>query len=123
MAISDKVRLVSTVARIATSIAWERWGSSPVPVSAKTVPPSAESITRQWLTSVLCSNIPGAQVVDVSVAGGSDGTSARRAITVAYNAAGREAGLPERLFSKSTATFGSRMLLGITGIAEGESVF
>ncbi|WP_319458122.1 MULTISPECIES: aminoglycoside phosphotransferase family protein [unclassified Mycobacterium] len=94
-----------------------------MPVSAKTVPPSAESITPQWLTSALCSNIPGAQVVDVSVAGGSDGTSARRAITVEYNAAGREAGLPERLFSKSTATFGSRMLLGITGIAEGESVF
>ncbi len=29
MAISDKVGLVSTVARIATSIAWERWGTSP----------------------------------------------------------------------------------------------
>ena len=31
--------------------------------------------------------------------------------------------LPERLFSKSTATFYSRLLLGITGIAEGESIF
>lgn len=36
---------------------------------------------------------------------------------------GRYAGLPARLFSKSTATIGSRLLLGLTGITEGEAVF
>lgn len=123
MAISDKVGLVSTVGKIAGSIAWERWGLSPSLDTAATVPPSAEAITPEWLTLAVCSKVPGAQVVDVSVEGGHDGTSARRALTVVYNSAGREAGLSERLFSKSTATFGSRMLLGITGIAEGESVF
>lgn len=123
MAISDKVGLVSTVGKIAGSIAWERWGPSPSLDTAATVPPSAEAITPQWLTLAVCSKVPGAQVVDVSVEGGHDGTSARRALTVVYNSVGRETGLPERLFSKSTATFGSRMLLGITGIAEGESVF
>jgi thiamine kinase-like enzyme len=123
MTISDKVDLVSTAARIGTAVAWERWGRNPALVDAGTVPPSAESITPQWLSSALCSNVPGAKVVDVSIAGGHDGTSVRRALTVEYNTAGTEAGLPTRLFSKSTASFASRMLLGITGIGEGEAVF
>jgi aminoglycoside phosphotransferase (APT) family kinase protein len=42
---------------------------------------------------------------------------------VRYNEAGAAALLPTRLFSKSTATLGSRLLLGITGITEGESIF
>jgi hypothetical protein len=42
---------------------------------------------------------------------------------VRYNSAGTRARLPQQLFSKSTATVGSRLLLGITGITEGESIF
>ncbi|WP_158083753.1 phosphotransferase [Mycobacterium sp. AT1] len=87
------------------------------------MPPSAEAITPEWLTAVLCREVEGARVVDVKVSGGDDGTSARRALRVVYNEAGTTAGLPTQLFTKSTATLGSRMLLGVTGIAEGESVF
>lgn len=54
---------------------------------------------------------------------GSDGTSSRRALTVTYNDAGKAAGLPTALFTKSTATFTSRLLIGLTGIMQGESVF
>jgi len=87
------------------------------------VPVSAEAITPQWLTTVLCRDVDGAAVTDVHVLGGDNGTSARRAIAVTYNATGRDAGLPNRIFSKSTATFGSRMPLGITGIVRGEAAF
>ena len=100
MSISDKVGLVSTVGKIAGSIAWERWGPSPSLDTAATVPPSAEAITPQWLTLAVCSKVAGAQVVDVSVEGGHDGTSARRALDVQYNEAGTSAGLPTKLFTK-----------------------
>ena len=36
---------------------------------------------------------------------------------------GRAAALPERVFTKASATLGSRILLGITGITEGEATF
>jgi hypothetical protein len=121
--IRDKLRMVGDTASIASSIAWERLGPSPRLITAEAVPPSAEAISPQWLTSVLCRNVDGARVVDVQVIGGDNGTSARRALAVHYNDAGVQAQLPSRLFSKSTATLGSRLLLGITGITEGESVF
>jgi Phosphotransferase enzyme family len=121
--IADRLALVSETARIAGAILWERVGPTPRLDSAEAVPPSAESITADWLTQVLCRDVPGAEVVDVEVTGGSNGTSARRALTVRYNATGAAARLPTRLFSKSTATIASRLLLGITGITEGEAIF
>ena len=121
--IADRLAMLAETGRIARSILWERLGPTPRLDSADAVPPSAESITADWLTKVLCRDVPGAKVVDIDVTGGSNGTSARRALTVAYNAAGEAAQLPTRLFSKSTATIGSRLLLGITGITQGEAIF
>jgi hypothetical protein len=121
--ISAKLGTAADAGRIATAILWERLGPAPRLHSAAAVPPSAESITADWLTKVLCANISGAEVLDVEVDGGLNGTSARRALAVRYNTAGEAAHLPTRLFSKSTATFGSRLLLGITGITEGEATF
>lgn len=123
MTIRDKVSTVATAGQIASSIVRERYFPQAPITNPAVVPPSAESITPEWLSSVLCARIPGARVVDVRVSQGHNGTSARRAIDVSYNDAGTAAGLPAQLFSKSTATLGSRMLLGVTGIAEGESVF
>lgn len=123
MAVRDKLAMVGTATRIGASIAWERLGPRRRLKSAATVPPSAESITPEWLTAALCANISGAAVIDVRVSGGHNGTSVRRALEVDYNDLGRDAHLPSRLFSKSTATFSSRMLLGVTGITEGESIF
>jgi len=123
MALTDQLGVAKTVAQIGATIVRERWWPVPAPDTADTVPRSAEAISPRWLTSTLCTNVPSAAVLAVEVVGGDNGTSARRALKVAYNDAGRDAGLPERLFSKSTATFYSRLLLGITGIAEGESLF
>jgi thiamine kinase-like enzyme len=80
-------------------------------------------MTVPWLTSVLCREVPGASVIDFEILGGSDGTSSRRQVVVRYNEAGTAAGLPTRLFTKSTPSFFSRMLLGLTDIAEGEATF
>jgi hypothetical protein len=80
-------------------------------------------LTPEWLTAVLCRDVPGGRVLDVRVGRGDNGTSARRAVTVTYNAAGEAAGLPTALFTKSTATLASRILLGLTDIVEGEAVF
>ena len=43
------------------------------------------------------------------VVGGDNGSSARRILRVEWNEAGRSAGLPERLFAKSTPTFPMRL--------------
>jgi hypothetical protein len=40
--------------KIATTLAWERLGPKTKLTSTATVPPSAEAITAEWLTSVLC---------------------------------------------------------------------
>jgi hypothetical protein len=123
MAVRDTIATIAAAGQIVSSIARERFLPRSLITDPAVVPPSAEVITPEWLTAVLCSQVRGARVVGVQVSGGDDGTSARRALDVAYNDAGVAAGLPTKLFSKSTATIGSRILLGVTGIAEGESVF
>jgi len=92
-------------------------------VSLDRVPPAAEALTAEWLTAALCREVPGAAVVDVEVFGGSDGTSSRRAVRVVYNQAGQDAGLPTDLFTKSASTFQSRLLLVLSGVTEGETIF
>jgi hypothetical protein len=87
------------------------------------VPPAAGAVTPEWLTEVLCGGVSGGRVVGVELLGGSDGTSSRRGLQLTYNAAGENAGLPTRLFSKSAAGVFSRLLLGLTDIAQGESTF
>jgi hypothetical protein len=110
-------------ARVATHVLRERV-APPVRVSTRhDVPPSAEAISPEWLTDAIASGVPGARAERVEITGGSDGTSSRRAVSVTWNGAGADAGLPTRLFVKSAASFFSRMLLGLTDIAEGESVF
>ncbi|WP_139043278.1 phosphotransferase [Mycobacterium lentiflavum] len=123
MTICDKAATIAIAGQVASTIFSERFLPHAPVDNPAVVPPSAEAITTAWLTSVLCSQVGGARVVEVRVSRGDNGTSARRAIDVVYNDAGAAAGLPTKLFSKSTATIGSRMLLGVTGIAEGESVF
>lgn len=123
MTFRDKIATIATVGQIASTMVRERFLPQVPITDPAVVPSSAEAITPEWLTAFMCPEGSGARVVDVHVARGDNGTSARRALEVTYNDAGARAGLPTRLFSKSTATLGSRMLLGVTGIAEGESVF
>src|SRR4051812_40771543 len=94
----------------------------PVRVStAVETPPNVEAITPEWLTAVLCRDVPGAAVTGFDVVGGSDGTSSRRALRISYNEPG--AGLPERLFMKGASSLGSRLFLVLGGVTETESIF
>lgn len=87
------------------------------------VPRHGMALTNEWLTATLCRNTPGAQVVDFSSPGGSVGTSTRMALRVEYNAAGQDAGLPTQLFTKSTASYTQRLLLGAAHVLDGETQF
>jgi len=110
-ALSAKLGLAGKAATIACHLAWESV-RRPQPTSVDSIPRSPEALTCQWLTSALCADVPRAGVVGFKLVGGSDGSTSRRAIQVAYNTTGQGAGLPERLFSKSTPKFTSRLITG-----------
>jgi hypothetical protein len=91
--------------------------------TAADVPGVADDITTEWLSAVLCRDVPGAEVVSFTTPGGSSGTSERVALRVTYNQAGRDAGLPEHLFAKLTASVQQRLLLGAADVIAGETHF
>ncbi len=109
-------------AKIAVNVARERLLPT-VATALEDVPASASALTTEWLTAVLGRNTPAAVVTDFEVVGGSDGTSSRRALRVSYNSAGEAAGLPTRLFMKSAASFQSRLMLGLGGVTQCETIF
>lgn len=82
------------------------------------VPWRPEAITASWLTAAICQDIPGAEVLDVKVSGGSQGSTVRRAVQLTYNDAGRRAGLPDHLFAKSTPSLLTRLSSGFAAQAE-----
>ncbi|WP_280243398.1 aminoglycoside phosphotransferase family protein [Nocardia abscessus] len=87
------------------------------------VPVSGETLTPQWLTAVLCRDVPEAEVLSFETSNGSRGTSTRVAIRVEYNDAGKQAGLPTDLFAKTTTAFSQRILLGGGKMIDGETRF
>lgn len=87
------------------------------------VPAGYEAITMEWLTDVVCADVPGAQVAGFSFDERDDGLSNRRRIFLDYNAAGEAACLPSTVFCKATETLGSRIMLGVHMAAEGEVNF
>ena len=95
----------------------------PVPLSAEDIPLGYETITPQWLTLVLCGGHPGAQVTDVQLGTGDEGTSSRRRLLLRYNQAGQLAGLPASVFGKSTHTLTARARIGVVGFGEAEVHF
>lgn len=96
------------ISKIGTAIALEKLTAYRA-ATRDDVPQSAEAMTPAWLTAVLCRDVPGAAVTDVELTGGSDGTTSRRALRVTYNGAGEAAGLPTRIFAKTTPFFRSRL--------------
>lgn len=86
------------------------------------VPASAENFTVDWLTDVLCADVPDARVLSFTLRGAASTHTQRRAIELDYNAAGEQAGLPRRLFSKSTP-FGGRAIVRISGATGNEIGF
>ncbi len=119
---SRKLWLAQRAATVGAHVVAEKIRSAP-PRSAADVPRNGVSLTEEWLTAVLCKDVPGAEVVSWHSPGGSSGTSERAALRVEYNAAGQDAGLPTDLFTKSTASFTQRLLLGSADVLAGETQF
>jgi hypothetical protein len=92
--------------------------------SREELPIAFEWITAEWLTDVLCRDVPGARVVDFDLGGVDDGSSNRRKIALRYNEAGQAAPrLPASVFCKAAHNLANRVVLGIGASAEGESNF
>jgi hypothetical protein len=87
------------------------------------VPCSPDAITAEWLTAVLCKTIPEAVVTGVVVRRASAGTHERHQLIISYNEAGRRAGLPESIFTKSLPSVVTRMIGGFNGTARVEGRF
>lgn len=91
--------------------------------TAGDVPGSVDRITPQWLTSVLCADVPGGAVTAFAKTGGDAGSSTREGLALTLNEAAVAGGVPARLFTKSAPTFVQRMFLGLSGAARGEVGF
>lgn len=115
MTVSEFARLAPWIARFGAARFLENMTNYRA-TSLNDVPQSAEAITPEWLTLAICRDVPGARVLSVRAFGGSDGTTSRRALEVAYNEAGQRAGMPTRLFTKATPMLPSRL----TGVSIGK---
>lgn len=122
MSVREKGRAVALTTRIAGHYLRDRVGRS-APTRIEEVPPSPEKLTPEWLTAALCAEHPDARVESFALTEGSDGTSSRRGLTVEYNEAGRAAGLPSTLFTKSTAALTMRVVCGLCHLLENEAGF
>jgi aminoglycoside phosphotransferase (APT) family kinase protein len=87
------------------------------------VPCSPYAVTAEWLTAVLCGQVPGAIVTHVEVKLASAGTHERHQLKVSYNDEGRHAGLPVSIFTKSLPSIVTRMIGGFNGTARVEGSF
>jgi hypothetical protein len=87
------------------------------------VPCAPDAITTEWLTAVLCDEVPGAAVTQVEVKAASAGTHERHRLVITYNEQGRRAGLPCSLFTKSLPSVVTRMIGGFNGTARAEGRF
>ncbi len=118
----DKLRIAERLVTVGACYQWEKLTKARA-IKASDVPGSTYAITPEWLTAVLCKDIPGGEVLECSVVGGSSGTSERRGMALVVNDAARAAGIPERLFTKSTTSYQQRLTLGFAGIIAGEVGF
>jgi aminoglycoside phosphotransferase (APT) family kinase protein len=110
-------RTVPTLTRVVALAATERLRRDD-PDDPQAVPTSAERASRAWMTGALCRGVTGARVVEVRPGDGSSGTTYRRRLHVEYNDAGRAAGLPATVFTKSTPGLRHRIMQAITGAVE-----
>lgn len=119
---NKKLQIALRAATVGTAVLTEK-ARPPALRTAHDVPLNGVDLNVDWLTIVLCKDVPGAEVVSWSNPGGSSGTSERAALRVEYNAAGQAAGLPTQLYTKSTPAFRQRMILGAADGLHGETRF
>ena len=97
------------------AVALVQWVLARSPVVPGRAPTSADDVTAEFLTSVFAgSGPPGtvtaadqatvAAVEGIEQVGETRGTTNRRRLKLTWNPAGRDAGLPERVFVKITST-------------------
>ncbi|MBI1181748.1 MAG: hypothetical protein GC201_14445, partial [Alphaproteobacteria bacterium] len=79
-----------TRARIAAHALWDSL-IRPEALRPDEVPWHAEAIGPAWITAVLGRGVPGARAEAVTVSGGDQGSSLRRAVAIQWNAAGTTA--------------------------------
>ena len=103
--------------RMAVHTIWDYF-THPIARTIDDVPWCAEAISADWLTAVLCRGIQGALVTSVEIRGGDQGSSVRRKIKATYNEEGKNAGLPEDLFCKTTPTVLTRLATGLSAAGE-----
>jgi aminoglycoside phosphotransferase (APT) family kinase protein len=70
--------------------------------SAVALPGALDDLTRDWLSSALSRAFPDVIVTTLDIHPSIIGTGTKVPVTVSYNDAGRDAGLPERLVLKGT---------------------
>jgi thiamine kinase-like enzyme len=117
-----RLKLVGLTGRIAYHVAKERI-TNPRPVTLREVPPTPKHLTGEWLTLALCDGVSGAKVLEHELGPRNDGTSSRRTLRVEFNEAGRQAGLTERLFTKSGPGLVTRLVSAAAGLGVIESAF
>jgi Phosphotransferase enzyme family len=117
-----KVKVAGQLGRLAAHTVNDRV-RRPKPTLLAEIPPSVDALTAEWLTAALCRGAPGAWVTDFSTGSGSDGSTARRALRIAYNDVGTQAGLPTAVYSKSTPGFTSRAITVPSACLECEALF
>jgi aminoglycoside phosphotransferase (APT) family kinase protein len=93
------------------------------PRVATDLPHVYEDINPEWLTAILASRHPGAQVTSCRLGPADNGTSSRRRIELEWNEAGRRAGLPASVFCKGSLSLANRYILALSGGIEAEVVF
>ncbi|MFI6218457.1 aminoglycoside phosphotransferase family protein [Nocardia brasiliensis] len=120
--LNDKIWLLGRFAAVGGHVLAEKI-TRPKARKISDVPVSGRYITPEWLTAVLCRDVPAARVRSFSTSNASHGTSTRLAIRVEYNEAGDAAGLPVELFAKTSTSLRQRMLLGGARVIDGETQF
>ena len=113
----------SRIAEITAAYEAERATPPGKVTRADQLPLAYEDITPEWLTRVLAAKAPGARASALSLGPEDSGSASRRKIAVTWNQAGQDAGLPDRLFCKSTFELPNRIVLGVSGGAFGGTVF
>lgn len=114
MQISEKLR---TRAQISAHVLWDHF-VRPVAQAHDDVPWSIHGLSNEWLTAVLGRGIPEAVVLSFELGSGNHGSTVRRQLYVQWNEAGKTAGLPEHLYTKSTPTVATRLLASYGALAE-----
>jgi len=87
------------------------------------VPTSYKAMTREWLTAVICKDMPGVEITDFRFDERDDGSSNRRRIFLTYNDPAASAGLPPTVFCKAAETLENRIVLGVSETALAEANF